>query len=154
MRAQTALVFSRRWTDRALIRTVIVWAAVLTAGAFLLQWLEYQYVARVLSPTVYAGLIGTAFAAAGVWLGWKLSVRPAPAPFARNDAAIATLGLTGQELKVLEQLAAAASNKEIGRVLGVSPNTVKTHTSNLYAKLEVGRRTEAVNKARELHILP
>lgn len=125
MRAQTAFAFSRRWADSALLRTVVVWALVLTAGAFLLQWLEYQYGARVLSPTVYAGIIGTAFAAGGVWLGWRLSARPAPAPFSRNDAAIATLGLTGQELKVREQLAAAASNKEIGRALGLSPNTVK-----------------------------
>ncbi len=137
-----------------MIRTIILWAVVLAAGAFMLQWLEYQYVARVFSREIYVGIIGTAFAAGGVWVGWKLTSRTAPAPFARNEAAQSSLGLTGQEMKVLEQLAAGASNKEIARTLGLSPNTVKTHTGNLYAKLEVGSRGQAVSKARDLHLIP
>lgn len=74
--------------------------------------------------------------------------------FQRNDAALASLSLTGQEIKVLERLAAGRSNKEIARDLGLSPNTVKTHVGNLYAKLEVSRRTQAVGKARELSLIP
>jgi DNA-binding CsgD family transcriptional regulator len=135
-------------------RTIIVWALVLAAGAFALQWLEYQYVARVFSRDVYVTLIGTAFAAGGVWVGWKLTSRARPGPFARNAAAQASLGLTGQEMKVLERLASGQSNKEIARTLGLSPNTVKTHMANLFAKLEVGRRTQAISKARELHLIP
>lgn len=135
-------------------RTVLLWALVLAAGAFALQWLEYQYVARVFSREIYIGLIGTAFAIGGVWVGWKLSARAAPAPFARNTAAQAALGLTGQEMRVLEKLAAGQSNKEIARTLGLSPNTVKTHLANLFAKLEVARRTQAVGKARDLHLIP
>jgi len=135
-------------------RTIILWAVVLAAGAFVLQWLEYQYVARVFSREIYIGIIGTAFAAGGVWVGWKLTSRAAPAPFALNEAAQASLGLTGQEMKVLERLAAGASNKDIARTLGLSPNTVKTHTGNLYAKLEVGSRGQAVSKARDLHLIP
>jgi NarL family two-component system response regulator LiaR len=46
------------------------------------------------------------------------------------------------------------SNKEIARDLGLSPNTVKTHVANLYGKLEVSRRTQAVGKARELALIP
>ena len=65
-----------------------------------------------------------------------------------------SLGLTGQEMKVLEKLAEGQSNKEIARILGLSPNTVKTHIANLFAKLEVARRTEAVAKARDLHLIP
>ena len=87
-------------------------------------------------------------------MGWKLTSRTAPAPFARNAAAQASLGLTGQEMKVLERLAAGQSNKEIARTLGLSPNTVKTHIANLFAKLEVGRRTQAVSKARDLCLIP
>jgi DNA-binding CsgD family transcriptional regulator len=67
---------------------------------------------------------------------------------------LASLGLTGQEVKVLERVAAGQSTKEIARTLGLSPNTVKTHLSNLFAKLEVSRRTQAVMKARELHLIP
>lgn len=134
-------------------RTVIIWALILAAGAFALQWLEYQYVARRFSLEAYVALIGLGFAAGGVWLGWKLTSRRAPGPFERNAAALKALGLTGQEVRVLERLAAGQSNKEIARTLGLSPNTVKTHVGNLYAKLEVSRRTQAVSKARDLHLI-
>lgn len=137
-----------------MIRTVLLWALVLAVGAFALQWLEYRFLVRAFSWQVYVGLIGVAFAAGGVWIGWKLAARARPETFARNDAALASLGLTGQEVKVLERLAAGRSNKEIARDLGLSPNTVKTHVANLYGKLEVSRRTQAVGKARELALIP
>jgi NarL family two-component system response regulator LiaR len=136
-----------------MVRTVILWALVLAAGAFALQWLEYQYLVRVFSRDIYVAIIGVAFAAGGVWVGWKLTSRNAPGPFQRNAAALAALGLTGQEMRVLERLAAGQSNKEIARTLGLSPNTVKTHVANLYAKLEVSRRTQAVSKARDLQLI-
>ena len=138
----------------ALLRTTLVWALVLALGAFALQWLEYRFVARAFSWQVYVGLIGAAFAAGGVWIGWRLAARARPETFHRNDAALTALGLTGQEIRVLERLAAGRSNKEIARDLGLSPNTVKTHVANLYAKLEVSRRTQAVGKARELALIP
>jgi DNA-binding NarL/FixJ family response regulator len=140
--------------SKPLVRAVLIWAAVLAAGAFVLQWLQYEYLVRMFSRDVYIGIIGTVFAAGGVWLGWKLSARAAPQSFTRNEAAIGSLGLTGQEMKVLEALASGRSNKEIAKTLGLSPNTVKTHTANLYAKLGVTSRTRAVNAARDLHILP
>lgn len=137
-----------------MVRTILLWALVLALGAFALQWLEYRFVTRAFSWQIYVGLIGAAFAAGGVWVGWRLAARPRPETFQRNDAALASLGLTGQEVKVLERLAAGRSNKEIARDLGLSPNTVKTHVANLYAKLEVGRRTQAIGKARELALIP
>jgi len=144
----------RRLALNPMTKTIAVWAAVLAVGAFVLQWLQYQYMARVFSEQIYIGLIGTAFAVGGVWVGWKLSAGPAPATFIRNDAARDALGLTGQEMKVLELLAAGHANKEIARDLGLSPNTVKTHLANLFAKLEVSRRSQAVTKARELSLIP
>lgn len=138
-----------------LLRIILVWALVLAVGAFVLEWLQYQYFVRLFSPQIYVGIIGTGFAVGGVWLGWRLSARGVrPPEFVRNEAALKSLGVTGQEARVLECLAAGKSNKEIALALGLSPNTVKTHTANLYAKLEVGRRSQAVNKARELQILP
>ena len=137
-----------------MVRIVVPWALVLAAGAFLLQWLQYQYVARVFSAQIYIAIVGTAFALGGVWIGWRLSARPPAAAFARNEAARKTLGLTGQQMKVLELLAAGHANKEIARTLGLSPNTVKTHTTNLYAKLGAASRTQAANKARALSLIP
>ena len=64
------------------------------------------------------------------------------------------MGITEREYAVLELLATGQANKEIARELDVSPNTVKTHVSRLYEKLEVGRRTQAVQKARMLRLIP
>lgn len=55
---------------------------------------------------------------------------------------------------MLQQLAAGRSNKEIAAELDVSPNTVKTHVARLFEKLGSSRRTEAINRARELGIVP
>jgi len=61
--------------------------------------------------------------------------------------------LTETELKVLRLLAGGLSNPEIGDELVVSVNTVKKHVSNIFGKLGVGGRVEAVNRARELQLL-
>jgi DNA-binding CsgD family transcriptional regulator len=143
-----------RWMSDPMLRIVALWAAVLAVGAFVLQWLQYQYVVRLLSPQIYIVIIGMAFAVGGVWIGWKLSAHHTPANFVRNDAARNALGLTPQEMKVLELLGAGHANKEIARLLGLSPNTVKTHLANLFGKLEVSRRSRAVNRARELSLIP
>ena len=101
-------------------RTIVTWALVLALGALALQWLEYRFLVRAIPPAVYVTIIGGAFAIGGVWVGWKLSARTAPGPYERNTAALASLGLTGQEVKVLEKVAAGQSNKEIARTLGLS----------------------------------
>ena len=75
-------------------------------------------------------------------------------PSENLDAALKSLGVTEREVTVLELLAAGDANKEIARKLDISPNTVKTHIASLFAKLEVQRRTQAIQKARELRILP
>lgn len=139
---------------RAMVRTIAIWGLVLAAGAVALQWLEYQYLTRVLAPEIHVAVVAAAFAAGGVWIGWKAAARDRPGPFEPNTAATRALGLTGQEVRVLERLAAGQSNKEIARTLGLSPNTVKSHVSSLYAKLEVQRRTQAIGRARELHLIP
>ena len=77
-----------------------------------------------------------------------------PPRFDGNPKAQATLGISARELTVLHALAAGRSNKEIARDLDLSPNTVKTHVARLFEKLDVKRRTDAINKARELGIVP
>jgi len=56
---------------------------------------------------------------------------------------------TGRERMVLELLSSGLSNKEIGRILALSDNTIKFHLRNIFAKLNVSTRTAAVTAARQ-----
>lgn len=61
--------------------------------------------------------------------------------------------LSAREVDVLELLARGHANKEIAQALELSPNTIKTHTRNIYDKLGVGNRTQAVARAAVLGLL-
>ncbi|HEY0130170.1 MAG TPA: LuxR C-terminal-related transcriptional regulator [Allosphingosinicella sp.] len=135
-------------------RTILLYAAVLALAAAALQWLEYRYAAHAFSVEIYIALLAAGFTALGVWAGLRLTPRPAPARFERNDAAIRSLGLTARECELLALLASGQSNKELARALGISPNTVKTHLARLYEKLEVQKRVQAIEKARWLALIP
>jgi LuxR family maltose regulon positive regulatory protein len=76
----------------------------------------------------------------------------------RPDDAEAAAGapaqaLSDSELAVLRLLPTALSQRELGEELYISVNTVKTHCRNIYAKLRVGSREQAVGRARELGLL-
>lgn len=66
---------------------------------------------------------------------------------------IEELGLSNREYEILVEIAKGLSNKEIGDALFVSESTVKTHVSNLFTKLDVQRRTQAIKKAKEMQII-
>ncbi|MDK8464318.1 LuxR C-terminal-related transcriptional regulator [Marinobacter sp. SS13-12] len=61
--------------------------------------------------------------------------------------------LSQRELEVLELINQGLANKDIASTMGVAPTTVKAHIRNLYGKLAVGSRTEALARARELRLL-
>jgi LuxR family maltose regulon positive regulatory protein len=62
--------------------------------------------------------------------------------------------LTNREIEVLRLLGRRLSNKEIAEQLHVSPNTIKKYSINVYKKLEVSNRRQAVARAVELGIIP
>jgi DNA-binding CsgD family transcriptional regulator len=138
---------------RGLWKSIAAYGAALAVGALALQWLEYDRLARSRPGDIYLALVAVAFLALGVFLGARLLVRPKAVPFDGNPQAVASLGISPRELIVLKELAAGHSNKEIARRLEVSPNTVKTHLARLYEKLGAVRRTDAVNRARELGLI-
>lgn len=135
-------------------RTVIPYALALALGAVVLEWLKYRHSTQLVSTDLYIGLLALGFVALGLWAGRKLTPRPAPAEFRRNEAAIRSLGLSPREFEILALLASGQSNKEMARTLGVSPNTVKTHVARVYEKLAVQRRVQAIEKARWLALIP
>jgi NarL family two-component system response regulator LiaR len=133
----------------------------------LLKLVEYRFLLVEHSFEIYAGLVAALFAALGIWLGLKLTrtrieervviqeVRvPADAPFVPNTARMEALGITPRELEILHLIAAGLSNREIAGKLFVSENTVKTHSSRVFDKLNARRRTQAVQIAKEQGLLP
>ncbi len=136
-------------------KRVILYGVLLGAGTLALEWLDYARLARSYSLNFVVFLVAAGFLALGVFVGVRaFGQRVEPAPFNGNPGAVASLGITPRELTVLQRLAAGRSNKEIAQDLDVAPDTVKTHVSRLFEKLEVRRRTEAINRARELGIVP
>jgi DNA-binding CsgD family transcriptional regulator len=137
-----------------MFRLVVIYGLLLAAAAFALEWLGYRYLVRAAPAEAYVIGVALIFTAIGVWTGVRLTRTEPREPFARNDAAIASLGISAREFEVLALIAAGQSNKEIARRLDISPNTVKTHVARVYEKMGTSRRTQAILKARELHILP
>lgn len=134
-------------------KQVAGYGVLLAAGALVLQWLDYQRLARMHSGDVYLFLVAVAFLVLGIVLGVRVFAAPAPSAFDGNPKAQAALGLSARELEVLHELATGHSNKEIAARLHVSPNTVKTHVARVFEKLGAQRRTEAIHRARELGIV-
>jgi DNA-binding CsgD family transcriptional regulator len=104
-------------------------------------------------PPAFTSSRAALFAAVGLWVGYRLTWAPPPAPFAPNDAAVASLGIRAREMEVLWLVAAGQSNMVIARTLSISPNAVKTRVSRVFEKLDVNSRTQAVEPARARDIL-
>ncbi len=140
-------------------RTVILYGLALAVLVFALNFLEYKFLIRDLSVEFYIGVIALAFTALGIWVGLKLTakkvitVQVAP-EFVMNESELTRLGISKREHEVLEWMAQGLTNQQIADKLFVSLNTIKTHTSNLFLKLEVSRRTQAVQRGKELRLIP
>lgn len=135
-------------------KQIALYGSLLAAGAFGLQWLDFERLVRSYPGDIYIALIACGFLALGIYIGARvLAGGPKPAAFDGNPKALEALGISQRELAVLQELAAGRSNKEIAAKLAVSLNTVKTHTARLFEKLGARRRTDAINRARELGIL-
>lgn len=128
----------------------------LALGAMLtfFRVLDYFLLVQIMTFEYYAGAIGLVFLVMGIWAGAQLN--------RKRDAAIGHTiswpkgkahGLSERELDVLLELVNGLSNQEIADKLFVSLNTVKTHISNIYLKLHIKRRTQAVTRAKELEII-
>jgi DNA-binding CsgD family transcriptional regulator len=135
-------------------KQAVIYGVLLAAGALVLQGLDYMRLVRAHPGDFYMFVVAAGFLALGVFLGVRVFAAPKPAPFDGNPKAQAALGISPRELAVLREAAAGRSNKEIAIALKVSPNTVKTHMSRLFEKLGASRRTDAINRARELGIVP
>ena len=136
-----------------------------------LKFIEYRFIVLEHSIEIYGALIALLFAAVGIWLGLKMTRKeqvivereliverevmvPAGGPFVLNEQHLQELAITKRELEILQLIADGLSNREIAEKLFVSENTVKTHSSRLFDKLSARRRTQAVQRGKELGLIP
>lgn len=137
-------------------RTVILFGISLAVLLGLLKWAEYKFFVKDLALEAYIGIVGVFCTLLGSWIGWKLT-RPkqSKTEIAIPDVVIEgnTYNLSPRELEVLELIAKGHSYQEIAGHLSVSLSTVKTHASNIFSKMDVQRRTQAVMLAQKTGLL-
>ncbi len=147
-------------------KTNLLYGALLGVLAFLLDWLKLRFVIFEHSFEVYAGAIAIIFTSLGIWLAIKLTKPKVETVvvekylytdpnilFTPNEKMLEDLGMSRRELEVLQLMAEGLSNQEIAKQLFVSLNTIKTHSSNIFGKMDVQRRTQAIEKAKRLGLI-
>ncbi len=139
-------------------KIIILYGLSLAALLFLMQWLQFGFIIRDMSLEFYLGVVAVVFTAVGVWAGLRLTNSKTKiilkTHFNFNEAEYTRLGISKRELEVLHLMAQGFSNQEIADKLFISLNTIKTHSANLFLKLEVKRRTQAVQRSKELMLIP
>ncbi len=128
-----------------------------------IRWFELRFFLFDHSTEVYFGIIALIFTSLGMWIAHNLSrpivkaVEPGALQqenVAVNEKAIEASGLSKRELEILHMMATGLSNQEIADTLFISLSTVKSHVTSIFTKLEVVRRTQAIEKAKSLKIIP
>lgn len=153
-------------------KEILVYGISMAVLLLFLKWLEAHFIIFNYRLDFFIGAIAILFTVLGIWLALKL-VKPkvetrivekeiyvekevhidSSAKKEINRKEIENLGISKRELDVLQLMATGLSNEEIAGKLFVSLNTIKTHSSNIFLKLDVKRRTQAVEKAKRLNII-
>lgn len=141
---------------------IILYGLCMAILLLLLRWLEIKFLILTHAFEIYASAIAIVFTVLGIWLALKLNkpkiiekeVFTSREDFVFNHAAFEKLGLSKREVEVLTLMGDGLSNQEIADQLFVSLNTIKTHGSRLFEKLEVKRRTQAIEVAKRMSLIP
>ncbi|MBK0379019.1 response regulator transcription factor [Mucilaginibacter segetis] len=153
------------WNNLKQYRSVTMYGLLLAVLLFFLKWIEWRFIIVEHTFEVYAGVIALLFTLLGIWLAIKLTkpkivivekhiYSPSTNGFVINEKEILQLGLSTRELEVLQLMATGLSNRQIADKLFISVNTIKTHSAKLFEKMDVQRRTQAIEKARRLGLIP
>ncbi|MBO9672957.1 MAG: DNA-binding response regulator [Sphingobacteriaceae bacterium] len=146
-------------------KSVILYGIFLAILLLLLKWLELRFIIINHAFEIYAGSIAVIFTVLGIWLALKLTkpktiliekevFTEKPETFVFNEKEMIRLNISKRELEVLQLMSEGLSNQEIATKLFVSLNTIKTHIARLFEKLEVKRRTQAVEMSKKLSLIP
>ena len=149
--------YRNRLTVHLPIKRNILAIAIFSATLiFLIRLFEARFLTGEISMKIYILIIGTCCIAAGIWFGLKFTKRETIIKIIEKKPEVKSNSndlLTSRETELLALIAMGLSNKEIADRIFVSVHTVKKHLNNLYSKLEVTSRTQAVSKAKELGII-
>ncbi|MFN3968075.1 response regulator transcription factor [Flavobacterium sp.] len=147
-------------------KELISYAVAMAVLLLLLRWLEFRFLVLGHQYEIYIGIIALLFLLFGIWLANKITkpkvetiviekeIRLPIQNFILNETELHQRNISKRELEVLTLMAKGLSNQEIAEQLFVSLNTIKTHSAKLFEKLEVKRRTQAIEIAKKLQLLP
>jgi len=140
-------------------KQILAYGLCLAAFLSFIKYFEHNFFISYINAQWYLSFFALLFIGLGIWLGFQIvSTRknslenPSPR-FSIDEQKLKELQISKREHEVLELIAQGHSNNEIANELFVSVNTVKTHSYNLFSKLDVKRRTQAVQKAKELNLI-
>jgi len=138
-------------------KTIFLYGGAMALLLGILKFVEYRFFIKDFSIEFYIGVIALLFTILGVWVGRQLTQKKiviVDPNFKFDETKLQQLTISKREYEVLQLIAQGMSNKEIAEKLFVSLPTVKSHSSNLFMKLNARRRTQAIQRAKELQLLP
>lgn len=142
-------------SKKEFLKYVLFMGLLLACAIALIKTFEYYYFSYKIKTDVFIGVVAVLFLLIGVYLGFKAGKKN---NYTQQPAEPVKLPmemeLSPREIEVLKLIAAGFSNQEIADKLYLSLNTIKTHTNNIYSKLGVNRRTQAIETARNLNLVP
>lgn len=134
-------------------KTILIFALLIVALILLFQISKYSIILGKTSIEFVIAIIAVVFFIVGVYINKKSLHLYKKITSEIDTQKIKNLEISKREYEVLQQISLGLSNKEIAEKLFVSESTIKTHVSSLLIKLNSKRRTQAIQKAKELHIL-
>lgn len=126
-----------------------------------IQFLNYSHWSYLIDNSIYSSLLSLLFLVVGILLAKKYFTKEiliekevlVKEPIQLNFDEALKLSISKRELEVLALVSQGFSNQEIADQLFISLNTVKSHISNVFIKLDVSKRTKAIAKAKELGLI-
>lgn len=135
-------------------KPVVIAAVLLAVIMFCLKVLEFGYFNRSIRSEIYIGIIVSASVLIGVWLGREFLSRKNREFNEVVDVfdtdRLRAFGLSKREVEILTLIEKGHSNQQIADEMFISLSTVKSHTTNLYSKLDVKNRVQAIQRAKSL----
>jgi len=138
------------------VKTIIIGFGILIASLLVLfQLAKFSYYDLRTGPEIWIAVMSLVFFGIGIFISRKYLPKIKKETISKEIDLnnVGKLGLSKREYEILQLINDGLSNQQIADKLFVSENTVKKHISNLFLKLDVERRTEAIKKAKELNII-